>query len=723
MPVGTKGTVKSLHPDEVRDLGAQILLGNTYHLHFRPGDELIRELGGLHRFMGWDGPILTDSGGFQVFSLRDTIARVDDEGVTFRSVYDGTRGAVHARARGAHPGEPRQRHRDVPRPGAAGRRLAAASWRRPSGGRPLWAERQRAAPRADGQLRFGIAQGGIDPELRRRSTEEIAALDFDGNAIGGLAIGEDREAMFEATDWSAALLPADRPRYFMGIGDPEGILEVIEAGVDMFDCVLPTRTARTGSALTSEGRLNLRNARFARDPAPLDEQLRLPGLRAVQPRLHPAPRQPERAARAAPALAPQSTLRDRADPRRARRDRARRVRLLQTRLAGKADVGGFLILILVLGAVWVLFVVPARRRQRSHAAMQDSVDVGDEIITAGGLHGGRRGRSTTTSCRLEIAPGVVVTLDRRAVAAVAREVEVEVEPERPEGSDAPLRTWLTCPARVVAALSSHPGRADRPRPRRRGVPRRARLAGAPAGQTGPRPAGRPRVRAEGAAAEGRQADGRRPRPLGLDHAEPRRQARRRPSRSSRSRARTRSRSSSPASTTSTRRRTSSARPPSSSSTTSSRRSSRRRPRRPGRSRRAASTTLLSHVAAGAKHGPPSEYVLFKPVKVRRHGTARTKTTTTVFVRAAGPTATAAPRRRTATPGCSTATGGKVPKGWKVLTVPAQDRADHAARRRRRPSARRDDPAGLPPAGKTDYYLFKKGAYPNDRYATAASTRT
>src|ERR1043166_2879692 len=134
-----------------------------------------------------------------------------------------------------------------------------------------WAQRQRDVPRAGGQLRFGITQGGVDPELRRRSTEEIAALGFDGNAIGGLAIGEDRGAMFETTDWATALLPADKPRYFMGIGDPEGILEVIEAGVDMFDCVLPTRTARTGSALTPEGRVNLRNARFARDASPLDE--------------------------------------------------------------------------------------------------------------------------------------------------------------------------------------------------------------------------------------------------------------------------------------------------------------------------------------------------------------------------------------------------------------------------------------------------------------------
>jgi queuine tRNA-ribosyltransferase len=270
MPVGTKGTVKSLHPDEVSDLGAQILLGNTYHLHFRPGDELIRELGGLHRFMAWPLPILTDSGGFQVFSLRDTIVRVDDEGVTFRSVYDGA--STHftpelAAQIQANLGSDIAMCLDqVPTADVSKRELEAAVRRT-----TLWAERQRRAPRADGQLRFGITQGGVDPELRRRSTEEIAALDFDGNAIGGLAIGEDRDAMFETTDWATALLPADKPRYFMGIGDPEGILEVIEAGVDMFDCVLPTRTARTGSALTRDGRINLRNAQFARDQSPLDE--------------------------------------------------------------------------------------------------------------------------------------------------------------------------------------------------------------------------------------------------------------------------------------------------------------------------------------------------------------------------------------------------------------------------------------------------------------------
>ncbi|MBA3843280.1 MAG: tRNA guanosine(34) transglycosylase Tgt [Actinobacteria bacterium] len=275
MPVGTKATVKTLHPDEVRDLGAQILLGNTYHLHFRPGDELIGSLGGLHAFMGWDGPILTDSGGFQVFSLRDTIARVDDEGVTFRNVYDGA--ATHftpelAAQIQANLGSDIAMCLDqVPATGVTQRELEEAVRRTTA-----WAAGQRHAPRAEGQLRFGITQGGVDPELRRRSTEEIAALDFDGNAIGGLAIGEDRDAMFEVTDWATALLPSAKPRYFMGIGDPVGILEVIEAGIDMFDCVLPTRTARTGSALTWEGRLNLKNARFARDPEPLDADCSCP---------------------------------------------------------------------------------------------------------------------------------------------------------------------------------------------------------------------------------------------------------------------------------------------------------------------------------------------------------------------------------------------------------------------------------------------------------------
>jgi queuine tRNA-ribosyltransferase len=270
MPVGTKATVKTLMPAEGRALGAQILLGNSYHLHFRPGDALIAELGGLHRFMAWDGPLLTDSGGFQIFSLRDTLLAVDDDGVMFRSVYDGaaTRFTPElAVTIQANLGSDIAMCLDQVPPPSAERRELADAVRRTT----LWAERQRRAERPDGQLRFAISQGGTDAELRRRSAEELVELDFDGNAIGGLAIGEDRAAMFETTNLVTALLPNGKPRYFMGIGDPEGILEVIEAGVDMFDCVLPTRTARTGSALTWEGRLNLRNAQYARDQRPLGE--------------------------------------------------------------------------------------------------------------------------------------------------------------------------------------------------------------------------------------------------------------------------------------------------------------------------------------------------------------------------------------------------------------------------------------------------------------------
>jgi queuine tRNA-ribosyltransferase len=270
MPVGTKATVKSVHPDELRELGAEIVLGNTYHLHFRPGEDTIAQLGGLHAFMGWDGPILTDSGGFQVFSLRHTILGLDDDGVTFRSVYDGTEARFTperaARVQALLGSDIAMCLDAVPPPGVPAAELEEAVRLTTS-----WAARQKQAERAPDQLLFGIAQGGSDPELRRRSVEEIAALGFDGYALGGLAIGEPRDVMLETTTWAAELLPAEAPRYFMGIGDPEGILEVIERGIDMFDCVLPTRNARTGTALTREGRLNLRNARFARDPAPLED--------------------------------------------------------------------------------------------------------------------------------------------------------------------------------------------------------------------------------------------------------------------------------------------------------------------------------------------------------------------------------------------------------------------------------------------------------------------
>jgi queuine tRNA-ribosyltransferase len=268
MPVGTKASVKAMLPSELRGLGVQILLGNAYHLYFRPGADLISALGGLHRFMAWDGPILTDSGGFQVFSLRHTADRVDDDGVTFQSVYDGSR------------------HRFTPELAMEVQRLlgsdiAMAFDECPPAGVPpaqlaeavrrttLWARRSRQAPHADGQLVFGIVQGGTDRALRERSAREILDVGFDGYAIGGLSVGEERAEMLPVVRATAAMLPADRPRYFMGIGDPQGLLDVIARGVDMFDCVLPTRLGRTGSALGANGRMNLRNARYATDERPL----------------------------------------------------------------------------------------------------------------------------------------------------------------------------------------------------------------------------------------------------------------------------------------------------------------------------------------------------------------------------------------------------------------------------------------------------------------------
>jgi queuine tRNA-ribosyltransferase len=275
MPVGTKGTVKSLHPDEVRALGAQVVLGNAYHLHFRPGEDVVENMGGIHAFSGWNWPILTDSGGYQVFSLRDTIRALDDDGVTFRSVYDGSdarftpEGVAEIQRR---LGSDIAMCLDVCLPAGADRRELERAVQITT----RWAERQVDAPRAPGQLRFAISQGGTDVELRRRSLDAICALSFDGFALGGLAVGEGRDEMLECVEWAALLLPAGRPRYFMGIGDPVGILEVIARGIDVFDCVLPTRTARTGSALTWGGRVNLRNARYRTDGAPIEDRCRCP---------------------------------------------------------------------------------------------------------------------------------------------------------------------------------------------------------------------------------------------------------------------------------------------------------------------------------------------------------------------------------------------------------------------------------------------------------------
>jgi queuine tRNA-ribosyltransferase len=268
MPVGTKASVKAMLPSELRDLGARIVLANAYHLYFRPGAELIGEMGGVARFSGWDGPVLTDSGGFQVFSLLHTATRIDDEGVRFRSVYDGSRHhftpEVAMRVQRLLRSDIAMAFDECPPAGVDRARVEAAVRRT-----GLWAARSRAQPRAEGQLGFGIVQGGIDLELRRRSAEEIVGIGFDGYAVGGLSVGEERAPMLETLEATTELLPADRARYLMGVGDPEGLIEGIARGVDMFDCVLPTRLGRTGSALVPGGRINLRNAAHATDDGPL----------------------------------------------------------------------------------------------------------------------------------------------------------------------------------------------------------------------------------------------------------------------------------------------------------------------------------------------------------------------------------------------------------------------------------------------------------------------
>jgi queuine tRNA-ribosyltransferase len=268
MPVGTQATVKTLSPRDLSATGAQIILANAYHLYFRPGTETIAAMGGLHRFMSWDGPLLTDSGGFQVFSLAGK-ARVTGDGVEFRSIYDGS---SHFFTPESATQVQEQLGADVIMcfdecvPAGASRDYLRESIRRTAD----WAARcQREHKRTD-QVLMGIIQGGVDPELRRESAAMTMALDFPGYAIGGLSVGEDRGAMLETMAFTADLLPPAKPRYFMGLGDPTGILEAIAAGIDMFDCVLPTRIARNGGAFTSRGKLNLKNARFVKDPEPLD---------------------------------------------------------------------------------------------------------------------------------------------------------------------------------------------------------------------------------------------------------------------------------------------------------------------------------------------------------------------------------------------------------------------------------------------------------------------
>ena len=270
MPVGTKGTVKGLTPGDLRAAGAGIVLGNTYHLYLRPGADLVREAGGLHAFTGWDGPMLTDSGGYQVFSLARTRS-ISEKGVEFASVYDGS---LHTFTPELVTRVQEELGADIAMvldecpPANASREYHAESLRRTA----RWAERcKEAHVRAD-QALFGIVQGGLYPDLRRESLERTVEVGFPGYAVGGLSVGESRQEMLRTLALTGPLLPADKPRYFMGIGDPVGILEVIGLGVDMFDCVLPTRLARHGAALTAAGRINLRNARYRRDLGPLDPE-------------------------------------------------------------------------------------------------------------------------------------------------------------------------------------------------------------------------------------------------------------------------------------------------------------------------------------------------------------------------------------------------------------------------------------------------------------------
>ncbi len=269
MPVGTAGAVKAVLQRDLLELGASILLANTYHLMLRPGDELVGELGGLHAFTGWRGPLLTDSGGYQVFSLAG-LREIGEEGVRFRSHLDGS----------AHMLSPERSMRVQMNLGAD---IAMAFDECPPSTAPIaeveaaaqrttrWAERSRRAHSRPDQWLFGIVQGGVVPELRERSARELVAMDFPGYAIGGLAVGEEKPVREVVLDTVEPLLPQAKPRYLMGVGTLEDILEAVARGVDMFDCVLPTRHARNGQVFTKKGRLSIRNARFRDDPRPLDE--------------------------------------------------------------------------------------------------------------------------------------------------------------------------------------------------------------------------------------------------------------------------------------------------------------------------------------------------------------------------------------------------------------------------------------------------------------------
>jgi queuine tRNA-ribosyltransferase len=272
MPVGTAATVKAMKPADVRASGADIILGNTYHLMLRPGAERIARLGGLHDFMGWERPILTDSGGYQVMSLSE-LSKLSEEGVNFQSHLDGSKHMLtpeRSMEVQSLLGSDIVMAFDQLIKTTESREAQVAAMERSM----RWAARSREAFDAlgnEGAL-FGIQQGGLDEELRMGSAEALTGIGFDGYAVGGLAVGEGQEAMFACLDFAPGQLPADRPRYLMGVGKPDDIVGAVERGIDMFDCVLPTRSGRTGQAFTWDGPINIRNAKFAEDEAPLDPE-------------------------------------------------------------------------------------------------------------------------------------------------------------------------------------------------------------------------------------------------------------------------------------------------------------------------------------------------------------------------------------------------------------------------------------------------------------------
>jgi queuine tRNA-ribosyltransferase len=282
MPVGTAATVKALYPEQVRGTGADIVLGNTYHLMLRPGAEQVAALGGLHRFMNWPHPILTDSGGFQVMSLTK-LRKMTEEGVTFSSHLDGSRHLLSPERSieiQCLLGSDIQMVLDECTPFPAAHDVAAASMRLSM----RWAKRSRDAfetqpRRKEGQALFGIVQGSVYPDLRAESAAGLIDIGFDGYAVGGLAVGEGQAEMLRVLDATVPLLPRDRPRYLMGVGTPDDLVEAVRRGIDMFDCVMPTRNGRHGLAFTRRGRVNLKNARHANDPRPLDEESACPAAR------------------------------------------------------------------------------------------------------------------------------------------------------------------------------------------------------------------------------------------------------------------------------------------------------------------------------------------------------------------------------------------------------------------------------------------------------------